>query len=590
MASLGHGLELDPQVLRGALDASEARLRQLVDSNVIGIVFWNDRGAVGEANEAFLQLVGFTRDELLSGVVSWRDLTPPEYHALDEHAREELLATGKCSPYEKEFFAKDGTRVPVLVGAKRFDVSPEGPMEGVAFILDLREQVRLRDALDELLAKEQRARIETETANARLLLLVEGSKRLSRTMNVDETLQTLASLVIPSLADWCYVVHRGWEGKPMLLASAHGDPTKEKLLRRLQTCIPDLAAPEGAPRVFRTGEIALYSDITTEQLSPAPPAWPIVGTRDPEHLHILREVGMRSLLCVPIQARSGVDAVMMLVSTANPHRYDEDDIILARDLAGRAAVSLENGRLLSEALDAVRARDDFLAIAAHELRTPLTSMLLNIQLLGKTIEQGRFDPLSAGHKVAVAQTQARRLSALIDDLLDVARLSSNRLVLQVEELDLRQVVDGLMATLAADFQRAGCTVSVRMPEKVIGRWDRMRIEQVLTNLLSNAMKFGEGRPIEVNVEATGTDVCISVRDYGIGISLEDRARIFGRFERAVSTRHFGGLGLGLYISVQILRAHRGSLRVESEPGRGSCFIVDLPRGLHRPTSIAELSS
>ena len=117
-----------------------------------------------------------------------------------------------------------------------------------------------------------------------------------------------------------------------------------------------------------------------------------------------------------------------------------------------------------------------------------------------------------------------------------------------------------------------------------------RIEQVLTNLLSNAMKFGEGRPIEVSVTATATDVCISVRDYGIGISPEDRARIFGRFERAVSTRHFGGLGLGLYISVQILRAHRGSLRVESEPGRGSCFIIDLPRGLQRPTSVAELSS
>ena len=350
----------------------------------------------------------------------------------------------------------------------------EGPIQGIAFVLDLREQVRLRNALDQLLAKEQRARIETETANARLLLLVEGSKRLSRTMNIDETLQTLASLVIPSLADWCYVVHRGWEGRPMLVASAHGDPTKEELLRRLHSCMPDPAAPEGAPRVFRTGEIALYNDITTEQLSPAPPAWPIVGTRDPEHLHILREVGMKSLLCVPIQAErsGGVDAVMMLASTANPHRYDEDDIILARDLAGRAAVSLENGRLLSEALDAVRARDDFLAIAAHELRTPLTSMLLNIQLLGKTIEQGRFDPLAARHKVAVAETQARRLSALIDDLLDVARLSSNRLVLQVEELDLRQVVDGLLATLAADFQRAGCTVSVRMPEKVIGRWDR----------------------------------------------------------------------------------------------------------------------
>jgi signal transduction histidine kinase len=143
--------------------------------------------------------------------------------------------------------------------------------------------------------------------------------------------------------------------------------------------------------------------------------------------------------------------------------------------------------------------------------------------------------------------------------------------------------------MAADFQRAGCSVSVTMPEKVLGRWDRVRTEQVLTNLLSNAMKFGAGRPVEMKVEATNTSVRISLRDHGIGISREDQARIFGRFERAVPTRHFGGLGLGLYISVQILRAQQGSLRVESEPGQGACFIVDLPRNLERSLMTADAS-
>ncbi len=572
-----------------ALKTSEARLRRLVESNVIGIVFWNETGRVTEANQAFLQLLGLTRDELLSGKVSWKDLTPAEFHMLDERSLAELRAFGRCTPFEKEYIAKDGTRVPILLGAARFNGSHEGPLEGIAFILDMRDQVRLRGARDQLLLKEQSARIETEVANARLLLLVEASKRLSQTMNITDSLEKLAALVVPGLADWTYIVHKGWDGGRALVAYAHGDPNKLELLRRLESCVPDPMAPEGAPRVFRTGELVLYADITTDQLSPSSPAWPIVGMRDPEHLHTLRELGMKSLMCVPIQGRSGVDAVMMLVSATDPRRYGQDDVVLARDLANRAAVTLENGRLLSEAQEAIRARDDFLAVAAHELRTPLTSLLLQVQLLGRAIERDRLEVDAARRGVAAAETQARRLSVLVDGLLDVARLTTHQLFIRVEELDLRQLVNGLMATMAADFQRAGCSVSVTMPGEVLGRWDRVRTEQVLTNLLSNALKFGAGSPIEMNVEATRTNVRISVRDHGIGISREDQARIFGRFERAVPTQHFGGLGLGLYISVQILRAQQGSLHVESEPGKGACFIVDLPRNLERPLKTADAS-
>ena len=359
-----------------ALKASEGRLRRLVESNIIGILFWDDQGRITEVNEAFLHLVGITREELRARATLWEDLTPPEYRAIDKQAFAELKATGRCVPYEKEFLAKGGTRVPVLVGAAAIDGSTSGTPPGVAFILDLREQVRLRQARDQLLLKEQNARIETELANARLLLLVEGSKRISRAMSASVTLDSLASLVIPALADWSYIIHRGWDGGAPLVASAHGDQNRQHLLHRLQSFTPDPAAPEGVARVFRTGEVALYGDITNEQFSPSLLAWPIVGTRDPEHLHVFRELGMKSLMCVPIPGRIGVDAVMMLVSGADPRRYDENDVILARDLASRAAVSLENGRLLSEALESVRTRDEFLAVAAHELRTPLTSLTL----------------------------------------------------------------------------------------------------------------------------------------------------------------------------------------------------------------------
>jgi PAS domain S-box-containing protein len=561
-----------------ALEASESRLRRLVDANVIGICFWDEQGRLSEANDAFLRLVGASREDLQAGALSWRELTPPEDRVLDERALGQLRSGGRCTPYEKAFLAKDGTRVPVLVGGAALAPSDGGGLRGVSFVVDLREQARLRRDRDQLLLKEQAARMETEVANARLMLLVEGSKRLEQTRNPSETLETLAEVVVPALADWSYVVHRGWAGGPALVASAHGDPNKENLLRTLHSCIPDLAAPEGAARAFRTGEIVQYDDIQPRQLLPGPPGWPIVGTQDPAHLHTIRELGMRSLLCVPIGGRGGVDAVMLLVSGSDPHRYGPDDVFLARDLANRASVRLENGRLLFEALDAVRARNEFVAVAAHELRTPLTSALLKVQLTKRALDEGRPSAVATALRMASdAEAQLRRLSTLIDALLEVVTLVSHRLWLQVEEVELCALVKDVLAKVAPDLERAGCALTVAMPAAVTGQWDRARLEQVLTSLVANAMKFGAGRPIEVTLRSEASAVEISVRDHGIGISKEDQARIFERFERAVSTHHYGGLGLGLYVALQIVRAHQGSLRVESEPGKGACFTIHLPR-------------
>jgi PAS domain S-box-containing protein len=568
------------------LHVSEARLQQLFDANVIGVMFANDDGLITDANDAFLRMLGFSRDELASGRLSWATLTPPEHRLADERAIAALRSVGRFDPYEKEFVAKDGTRVPVLIGGATVAHTQGRPLEGVAFVLDMREQMQLRRVRDQLLLEEQSARLDTERANARLLLLVEGSKRLSRSLDVADTLQTLAALVVPTLADWSYVVHMGWKDGPAGVATAHGDPNKQQLLERLHSCRPDPHAPQGAPRAFRTGEVASYSDIQPAQLSADTTSWPLVGTRDPEHLHTLRELGMRSLLCVPIRGRAGVDAVMMLVSALDPHRYDPDEIVLAQNLADRAAIALENGRLLSEALDAVRARDDFLAVAAHELRTPLTSMLLQVQVLRRAIARERVEEGATERAFAVAEAQAWRLSTLIDGMLDVSHFATHQVLIHLEEVDLGQLLHELLAALSADLARAGCTVTVSVPRRLVGRWDRGRIAQVLTSILSNAMKFGAGRPIEVDVDSNGEVVRISVRDHGIGISAEDQARIFERFERAVPTRHFGGLGLGLYTSVQILRAHQGSLRVDSRKGQGARFVIALPRDPEGSSSVA----
>ncbi|HZI16650.1 MAG TPA: HAMP domain-containing sensor histidine kinase, partial [Myxococcus sp.] len=183
-----------------------------------------------------------------------------------------------------------------------------------------------------------------------------------------------------------------------------------------------------------------------------------------------------------------------------------------------------------------------------------------------------------GPRLATAVRQVQRLAALVDNLLDVSRLSLGRLSLEPTEVDLGQAVRDAVERMEEVFSQAGCTVRVDVPGPLTGRWDSLRLDQVLVNLLTNAAKYGAGRPVAVEARAEGDEaVRLWVRDEGIGIDEKDLPRLFGRFERAVSDRHYGGLGLGLFISRQIVDAMGGSIEVESRPGVGSTFTVRLPR-------------
>ena len=177
--------------------------------------------------------------------------------------------------------------------------------------------------------RERRAREEAEQANQRIRLLAECGRVLSRSLDPHEILSSLSSLLVPALGDWCFVIHKGWSGSPRLVASAHTDPAKANLLRRLHGCAPNPASTQGAPRVLRTGEPVVYSDVTEARLSPDASPGPVVGTRNPEYLRVIRELGMRALMCVPISGRNGVDAAMMLVSSSDPRRYGPEELLLA---------------------------------------------------------------------------------------------------------------------------------------------------------------------------------------------------------------------------------------------------------------------
>jgi PAS domain S-box-containing protein len=263
-------------------------------------------------------------------------------------------------------------------------------------------------------------------------------------------------------------------------------------------------------------------------------------------------------------------------------RIDADRIVsIARDITERQRTQLERELLYREAVDAIRARDEFLSVASHELRTPLSALQLQIQTLlqpPRRSPQAVPSPEQIKVKLQVANRQIERLTRLIGELMDVSRITAGRLRLELEEIDLAAVVREVVLRLGEEASRAHTSVDMSAATRVVGMWDRIRMEQVVANLLTNAFKFGGGKPIEIRVEERESIGRLVVVDHGIGIAPGDVERIFQRYEQAISSRAFGGLGLGLYIARQIIEAHGGTIRVESQPGAGSTFTIDLPKG------------
>ena len=248
-------------------------------------------------------------------------------------------------------------------------------------------------------------------------------------------------------------------------------------------------------------------------------------------------------------------------------------------MAGIIGDVTEQLRLYRETQEAMRTRDEFLGVAAHELRTPLTALRLRLQGVTQSLRGERpISPERLAQVVEAADRQVGRLASLVDTVLDVSQLQNQGPRLQLEEVDLATVIREAVDHAAHEASVMGCQLVLNELPSTPGRWDRARIAQVVRHLLANAMKFGPGKPVEVELEVQQEAAVLQVTDHGIGIEPERVDGLFQRFERAVPSRQYGGLGLGLYRVRRIVEAHGGEVTVDSVPGKGSTFRVQLPRG------------
>ena len=298
--------------------------------------------------------------------------------------------------------------------------------------------------------------------------------------------------------------------------------------------------------------------------------------RDERHLRLLRELELRSVIVMPLLGRERVIGAVGFFHAGSGRRYSKEDVAFAEELARRAAIAVDNARLYRAAQSAIQRRDDFLSVASHELKTPVSTLLLQIEGFMCELDQGRAQRRRAANSARQEPRADHRLSRLVDDLLDVSRASSGHLELAKANIDLAELAQAVITRFRDAARRVGSRIQLTAAGRTSGRWDANRLEQVLTNLLSNALKFAPGKPIDVVIENRAAAWLLGICDRGPGVAPEDRQRIFDRFERTRTAEGVGGIGLGLWIAKQIVRAHGGDIRVDGTPGEGASFWVDLP--------------
>jgi PAS domain S-box-containing protein len=527
----------------------EARLRlaAIVESSDDAIIGKNLDGAIVSWNRGAERLYGYTAQEVIGKSVAI--LAPPDHPDETLALLERLRRGEEIEHYETVRVRKDGSRVDVSLTISPVK-DPDGKIIGASKIT--------RD----ITARKR----EIQAAH----FLAEASKLLAGLQDVTSTLQKVARLAVPRFADWCTVDVLEPDGSLRRLAVAHVDPDKVKLAHELHRRYPpDPDAPHGAWNVLRTGRPEIASEITDDMVRAA--------ITDPEQLRLMLELGLKSYMGVPLRVRGKTFGVLSFITAESGRRYGPADLVVAEDLADRAGIAVENARLYAELREADRLKDEFLAMLAHELRNPLAPIRNALHIM----RQPGAGPDLIGRARDMAERQVQHMARLLDDLLDVARISRGRIDLRWEVVDVAPLVHRTVEAVRPLIEERRHELTVSLPAGPIqAQGDPARLEQILTNLLNNSAKYTDpGGHIWLTVQREDGEVVLRVQDNGIGIAPEILPKVFDLFVQAERRldRSQGGVGIGLTLVKKLVELHGGTIRALSAGiGQGSEFVARLP--------------
>ena len=406
--------------------------------------------------------------------------------------------------------------------------------------------------------------------------LLEASAALAESLEYEATLQRIAHLAVPFLADECVVDLLGANHEVQLAAVAHCDSRLEQTLRDLRLANPlNLDSSHPVAKVLRSGRPEIVTDFTDEQL--------VAFAPDVERVDILKEFALTSAMLIPLVARGRTLGCFTLLQVGSGRRFGSGDLAISIDLGRRAALAIDNALLYRQLQEAVGLRDTVLSSVSHDLRNPLTAIQVIADtgaLYARNIRSSRIPPvLEAFDRIEV---NVRRMTAQIDELIDVGQLQTGQGIRLVNQpVDLVPLLKGLVCEYQERTRRHHFKVDSTV-EHLVGRWDAGRLERVFGNLLSNAVKYSfDGGDVLVRLcveDAAGNNrAVVTVQDQGVGIPAADLPRMFTWFYRGANVAdRVAGAGIGLAGSRQIVERHGGIIQVESQEGRGSTFTVRLP--------------
>ncbi|HEU4562665.1 MAG TPA: ATP-binding protein [Longimicrobium sp.] len=528
-----------------AAPRSEERLKTIIDRLADGIVLVGHDGLVRFANPAAVELFGRSAEEL--------------------HGQEFGFPAVAGETTEIDVVRRGGE-----VAAAELRVV-ETDWEGEPAYL-----VSLRDVTDRRLAEERRrqavadqaARRHAEAEARRARFLSNVSAVLSASLDYHATLATLAQLAVPELADWCVIDVREEDGRMARIAAAHADPDRGPLLALLREEFP-LRRDDPAPAAvaMRTGKPVFMPRVSDE--------WMVGATTGPEHAALLRALGVRSVMAVPLMARA--DSLGAITLVCADRQYTRNDLATAEDFAQRAALSISNARLFAAAQEASRAKSEFLAVMSHELRTPLNAVLGYADLLQAGIG-GEITGRQRQHLDRIKEC-ARHLEGIIDEILAFSRMEAGTETVRPRRVDLRDVVRQAATLLRPLARQKELDFEVKLPDQpAIVETDPEKVQQILRNLVSNAVKFTDDGEVRIEGMRDHTHHLLRVVDTGIGIAPEHHGHVFDPFWQVEqhSRREVGGTGLGLSVARRLAELLGGRLTLESAPGRGSAFTLALP--------------